>query len=316
MKKKLIIIIIIASSLSGKSQTWPLENATWRYCLFNEYIDPVGFLEMAFTGDTMINATNYDIIQYIGFNGEPDTGSSLDYALYTRYSNDTVYRFVNNQEYMFFAFNLEIGDVYTTFRTAGAFVNNWNDSACTSILPLKVIDIEQIELGGQVLNKYVLRDTLFPYIHSEPDPSFSEFILVDRIGVINTYPFINVAEVPGADCYFGVDYTQVGLGRYTDIEFEHIFGICEGVGISEAKSTRQIISIFPNPASDKVIISVRESAKVTKVRVYEVTGVLVFEFPNKADKLELDISRLNSGLYLLEVETEDGLLEVKRLVVE
>ena len=85
-----------------------------------------------YVSDTLINGEIYNITKNI---------NSIDLsnengAYYTRYSNDTVYRYINNSEYLYFHFNLQMNEVFTTYRSLGGS----SDTSCTSILPLKVID--------------------------------------------------------------------------------------------------------------------------------------------------------------------------------
>lgn len=60
-------------------------------------------------------------------------------------------------------------------------------------------------------------------------------------------------------------------------------------------------SLYPNPASDFINISTIEV--VNKVRVFDMTGRLVKDFsPNKSN-LSLDISDLNKGVYLVQINS-------------
>ncbi len=45
------------------SQTWPMQGATWRYCITNWVELPAGYNELRVVGDTIIEGNTYSIIQ-------------------------------------------------------------------------------------------------------------------------------------------------------------------------------------------------------------------------------------------------------------
>jgi len=98
-----------------------------------------------------------------------------------------------------------------------------------------------------------------------------------------------------------------------------------GDGVAENTKANLGLKVFPNPASELINISVAESVKVKKVRVYEVMGRVVlvqamYQSPQppspRGSSISVDVNNLSPGMYLLEVETRDGYREVKRLVIE
>jgi len=94
-----------------------------------------------------------------------------------------------------------------------------------------------------------------------------------------------------------------------------------GDGIAELTKANLGLQVYPNPASETVNVSVSENVRVSKVRVYNVAGIAVFnQSPQppspRGSSILLDLSGLDSGMYLLEVETVDGFREVKRLLIE
>ena len=89
-----------------------------------------------------------------------------------------------------------------------------------------------------------------------------------------------------------------------------------GDAVPELTKVNLGLLVYPNPATETVNISVAENLKVEKVRVYEVMGRVVLEKRMAENKIMLDIGDLSPGIYLIEVETKDGLREVKRIVIE
>lgn len=101
MKTNYFITVFFCLTLSGGSfaQTWPMPGAQWQYCRWSSY------LNFAYTKDTIINNSNYQVIEHT------NTSSFNLGVIYTRYSNDTVYRYVHSKEYPFLIFNAAIADV-------------------------------------------------------------------------------------------------------------------------------------------------------------------------------------------------------------
>jgi hypothetical protein len=92
------------------------------------------------------------------------------------------------------------------------------------------------------------------------------------------------------------------------------------VGIAEIPKVDLGLRVYPNPASEVINIWVNENVRVEWIRIYEVSGKVVIEAINGLPLGEgglrgIDVRYLSPGMYLLEVETEDGFREVKRIVI-
>lgn len=73
----------------------------------------------------------------------------------------------------------------------------------------------------------------------------------------------------------------------------------------EKPSTGQICELFPNPAHD--ILNINVNFPVESVRIYNYTGKLVRIVTDKVQSpLQLDISTLGTGIYIVEVKLEAG----------
>lgn len=296
-----LLLIFIIEGEDLNAQTWPMPGSVWRYCLTDWSGQPSGYLELGVVGDTILSGKSYKIITYIGQAKEPDEGSEHPMTLYTRYNNDTVYRFVNNREYLYFTYNLNVGDVFTTYRTAGFY--NWNDSACSSVLPLKVIEKETVVYEGQILRKYVLQDTLFHYLYEGTYPEVVEYTLVERIGVLNSYPLINSMEPEGeagGECTLPSDWGSEVLGKYSDNSFEHLFSECEGVGISTVGLGNNTITISPNPTSNFIeVIQPNDIAQLLEIRIFDLAGNLLLNNQINTIRCKIDLSNFKPGSYIL-----------------
>jgi len=309
-----LLLILITNTLIA--QTWPMPGAKWTYCLIGWNGRPAGEEIFGVTGDTLIAGNIYTITKLIVAAKSPMNVENISSrTLYTRYANDTVYRYVNNQEYLYFTFNLNVGDIFTTFRTAGGNYH-WEDSACSSKLTLKVIEETEIELNGQTLKKFVLEDTLFHYLYDSNDPEPVTYTLVERIGVINSYPLINSMEPPG-QCSLPTDWGHGAVGKYTDDSFEHLFGECRGVGIDAIQKSKNDINIYPNPANSVLNIDFPAIFDIlhTTIEVIDIDGKTILQSIPVSSYTQLDIKRLKPGVYLVKIQNDESFI-TKRITIQ
>lgn len=68
------------------------------------------------------------------------------------------------------------------------------------------------------------------------------------------------------------------------------------------------ISIFPNPVKNKLQISVPKNSTIQYLKIFDSSGKKVIE---KGNESELDLSRMPSGIYVLEVKIEKGIFTEK-----
>ena len=75
---------------------------------------------------------------------------------------------------------------------------------------------------------------------------------------------------------------------------------------------------YPNPVSDLVTISVKNSGTIAAITVYDILGKLILiEKPTTAVSIQtLDLSSVSKGVYLLEVTSDNNLKVIKKLIVE
>lgn len=88
-------------------------------------------------------------------------------------------------------------------------------------------------------------------------------------------------------------------------------GFRNQVTLSVPKQQRQEITIFPNPANDRISISGLQNP-VDEVQVLNVTGSLIKSFNFKNGDF-YDVSELNQGVYFLKI-TSAGTTSIKKLV--
>lgn len=69
------------------------------------------------------------------------------------------------------------------------------------------------------------------------------------------------------------------------------------------------LKYYPNPVKD--ILTISESKDISAVEVYDVSGKKVFSNNAKSSKLELNLSHLKSGIYVVKVKSNEGVKTFK-----
>ncbi len=86
---------------------------------------------------------------------------------------------------------------------------------------------------------------------------------------------------------------------------------------SEKTNVLNNLKIFPNPTESNITISSIQNIKLKNIEIYNVLGKLVKEISikNNLSKLEINLSDLNRGIYLLNLTTVNGLNKTQKLVI-
>lgn len=105
----------------------------------------------------------------------------------------------------------------------------------------------------------------------------------------------------------GID-ANTGYG-YSIWEWE-VYGSGLTVGINSSEGS-DAVAVYPNPFADVIYIS---SENIEEVKVYNLTGQLVVKDFNGNGKNSFDLSALDKGIYILEVNEIGGKVTTTRIV--
>ncbi len=83
------------------------------------------------------------------------------------------------------------------------------------------------------------------------------------------------------------------------------------VGLIEKSLSLEKISIFPNPASDKLIV--KSENQIEEIVISDLNSKIISRYRFEDDALEqsIDLNHLSSGLYFVTVKTERGAINIK-----
>jgi PKD repeat protein len=105
---------------------------------------------------------------------------------------------------------------------------------------------------------------------------------------------------------FHSDYSQTGAGWEAAVSCKSPVGIAEN-SISNLK-------VYPNPAEES-IITIEHAVAISNVFISDLTGRVVENLSGKSNSVEMDISSLESGVYLVSVLDEAGNSFVEKLII-
>ncbi len=112
--------------------------------------------------------------------------------------------------------------------------------------------------------------------------------------------------------YSEVNTSQV-FNKYDNIKITALKSVPPNV-VSSPTFLSKKFNLYPNPATEIVNITNNEQMMVKEVEIYDTAGKLIeTQTFNDQTQIQLNISALNSGTYLLHLKTDEG-IAVKKLV--
>ncbi len=106
------------------------------------------------------------------------------------------------------------------------------------------------------------------------------------------------------------------FGKFDDVEHYNVVKLKRStVGTSDAAAQRDLLRLWPNPASNKVFLALPGHTLIRAI-LRDMQGREVLSVQLKGDRTEVDVSHLPKGMYLLRATETGGGVYVKKLVVQ
>lgn len=99
-------------------------------------------------------------------------------------------------------------------------------------------------------------------------------------------------------------YSSCVYGGY---DFVELINMNQTISVNEIASNK--ISIYPNPATDKLFINNSNTLNIQSIQLYDVLGKLVLQ--KLTNFQQLDVFALKSGVYLVRIGTDKGVITKK-----
>ncbi|MCB0468288.1 MAG: T9SS type A sorting domain-containing protein, partial [Aequorivita sp.] len=103
---------------------------------------------------------------------------------------------------------------------------------------------------------------------------------------------------------FSYTFTKTGITEYQNDSDPSMFGKVTVVGkLSIEEKFVKNLNFYPNPVKNNLTIS--SIFKIDNYQVYNILGTLVSEGKGTGNHTQVDMSRLNSGLYFVKVTSRN-----------
>lgn len=177
-----------------------------------------------------------------------------------------------------------------------------------TIFPVEFLEFEAEVLGQSTLLNWATASELnndgFEVEHSSEGSLWGKIGFVSGVGTsdeVNTYEFRHLEPQPGSNYY-----------RLKQIDFD---GNYEYSKVLEVNVTpfAQGISIYPNPASDRLTIELLRSFTRGKLQVFDLKGQLIYQSSLDENQASMSLQTQNwaSGAYQLIIQVDNSLYTSK-----
>ena len=177
-----------------------------------------------------------------------------------------------------------------------------------------LLDVSELSIGEHVLYIQLINDQLsvpesytfyrapMVRVFANPEEGGNLSVTVnDTLYTINAvanwdYTFVNWTS-SSATVSTEAEYTFE-----TDEDVDFIANFSYNTGIDENENS--VYTLYPNPANDKILIE--SATPVNRCEIYRLDGSMVYSLQNRSEKLEINVSDLPSGTYIINVISDDN----------
>ncbi len=192
--------------------------------------------------------------------------------------------------------------------------NNTNDGipdySLPTILPVIFGSFTAEKLNNTALLKWTtvteINTDKFIIERSTDGRTYGEVGSIKAAGNSNTtqsYQYTDIRPVKGNNMYRIRQVDRDGKYNYSDLRT---------LSFDELK---KLISVTPNPAKDKAVITVAGNTKTLQIKVLNNIGQQVASYTLSGESMPVDVSRLSKGVYYVTV-TGEGINAKEKLVIQ
>lgn len=290
MKNRFYILIIgffsIFSTTESFSQNYESifgnSSTSWNI-IFQGYCDWIESHEITATSDTTIHSNNYKVILGLGGFLREDVNQGKVWYY------DTTY----HTEYLVMNLGLNYGDVFTIFD----YFNVPNTFSVDSVYYQNGLKHVQLNAWTSMCG---MGEKIKFIEGSGPSSSFT-YQRNFNAGSVASYML----------CHFKDGLKVSGNNLFDDSCFVH------EVGIVENKMGLNNISVFPNPAKDKINIFVKDKGRENLfLEIYNIFGEKIYAESFDTKKFEIDFSKEKKGVYFYKLRNKQEFFSTGKLILE
>lgn len=293
--KTAIFTLILFVSTSCLAQNWGENNAVWHYEQIN--IQPPfneDFIKFSTIGDTIILGEPTKIIleERITLN------DTITNKIFMKSDSNRVYLFdaTSNTFKLIYNFSAMQGDTIEMFT---------RDIYSDSTLTLIVDSLSTININGTILGVQYVRSLYFGEYYDMSG------IIIENIGWTGfMFPLSTLADPPYGGTLRCFQNDSIGLYQPSTVDCDYIAGI-------ESINNSNNLSIYPNPASEILNISIAKEIDLTNatVSLVDVSGKQVLNQRIQSTETVIHINHLPNGIYLLNVRLNNEISTFKKITI-
>jgi len=105
----------------------------------------------------------------------------------------------------------------------------------------------------------------------------------------------------------------------SDTQFSGISYLLDaGVGVADHFEAEQLLSVYPNPATDEITIDMRDLRLDTRyaIFIYDMFGKKMEDISTQQELTKLDVSDYPAGVYVAIIRDQDGISSKAKFIVE
>jgi polyhydroxybutyrate depolymerase len=297
--------------------------------------DTAGFLVVYPDGLTDNSGYQY---WNVGWDWEPNTDdvsfvSALIDTIHERYNTDESRVYAagfSNGGFMCYMLAAALSNKITAI---GSVSGGMTPTVFDTVIPARAIPTIEVHGTSDVLVPYTGSNSTFASVNTDTMVHFwaknnlcaltadsSVLPNVDATDGTTVQKFVYSGGTNNAVCELyriiggqHLDWPGAGTGNNGDFSASSVFWnffkgytLSDFIGIEPLQSTKNSLAIFPQPASDHVIISLQNFANISgqlSITVCSILGkpVLKYYLNDRPNQFQLDLKSLPAGLYLLEV---------------
>lgn len=142
---------------------------------------------------------------------------------------------------------------------------------------------------------------------------YPEYCGYGETTLCNAIDTFSLGVLPIGNYTINIEYHQgtVCGGNFDTIiaNFETTFQIESTLSIEPVKQTEDKIIVYPNPADD--FITIQHNKLIKTITLFDITGK---ELMVTTSYVDIDLSAISCGIYLLDIQLENGEHVVKKIV--
>jgi hypothetical protein len=306
--KKLILFVSICLFTSSYTigQTYhpfPTDSAQWSILVVKDLPSYHYYtVHLKMKGDTLLKNTNYKKIYY---------STHLPYS----WPDDSINCFIREDTNKRIWVKYPVGSgIDTTEMRLYDFYLNVNDTFNLRLLNYSTDSMHKItviNIGGETTHidyrlSMEFKTTGIDTVYGMWGSGCDDIVWISGIGCVRGLLY---NEIPQYSCWT----ESYNLQCYQEKGIYILGGtFCDQVSVNEYIGSNSRISIFPNPATDKIMIEFADRQQL-HLYIYNLVGDLILQKEFDNTQKEIDISSLATGMYIIKAIGADWTVQKKMI---